>query len=90
MLLEILSEGEGFAASQAFVLFGRCVGGLVASQGEPRRECLVAACVGLTSVWLLHSLFFEVVIVFWGSEQVFYNYNELVNLLLSGTKLSEI
>jgi len=65
------------------------VSGFVASQGEPRRECLVAACIGLTSVWLLHSLFFEVVIVL-GSEQVFYNYIKLVNLLLSGTKLSEI
>jgi hypothetical protein len=61
VLLEVLSEGEGFPAPQAFVLFGRCVSGFVASQGEPCRECLVAACVGLTSVWLFHSLFFEVV-----------------------------
>ncbi len=44
--------------------------GLVASQTEPRRECLVATCVGLTSVWLLHSLLSEVVIVLY-SEQVF-------------------
>ena len=63
MLLEVLSEGENFPAPQAIVLFGRSVCGLVASQGEPCRECLVAACVGLTSVWLLHSFFFEVVIV---------------------------
>jgi hypothetical protein len=63
VLLEVLSKGEGFPAPQAIVLFGRSVRGLVASQGEPRRECLVAACISLTSVWLLHSLFFEVVIV---------------------------
>ena len=63
MLLEVLSESEGFPAPQAIVLFGRSVRGLVASQGESCRECLVAGCVGLTSVWLLHSLFFEVVIV---------------------------
>ena len=68
VLFQVLSKGESFAASQAFVLFGRSVRGLVASQGEPRRECLVAACVGLACVWLLHSiLLFEVVIFLVGA-----------------------